>query len=86
MRTLHIAQIYGVIQKQLVCLRAVSTQYGRVFAFSLPELRGREYRKIFTEMQLRLKLNVICIIYCFLGTTEAIFYVRNVGKLDTSVL
>lgn len=28
MRTLHIAQIYGVIQKQLVCLRAVSSSTG----------------------------------------------------------
>lgn len=45
MRTLHIAQIYGVIQKQLVCLRAVSSGTGAFCFFSLPELSGREYRQ-----------------------------------------
>lgn len=61
MRKLHLAQIYGVIQKQLVCLRAVSSCTGAFSLLAYLTYADVSIEKIFAEMQLLAKLDLTCI-------------------------
>ena len=87
MRTLH---IYGVIQKQLVCLRAVSKRYGRDSLLVYLSYADVSIDKMFAGNAAFGKVKCNMRLWCFSGsettTKKGYFYVRNLRKLDTSVL